>query len=431
MSRLRRGSYFELLDGRSTLGEFIGVVVASDLKWRVGGLVKQTTDLQWRVGGLILNPITLQWSVAPSPARVAIALSGAKGPVVTKYRVEKREHDNSFVADLTSLAIEASVDLNNDRDILRIGSLTLDPNAVAGLTVTPLVDHVALILSVLVDNSFWYDIQLGLFHMSVPVKTLTPNGELRKIGLRDLTIHLIDSTTTTSYTITSGTNYITAVQAILDDLDVTHNMPATSSTLPVDMTWPPGTTWLAIINELLNGISMYTIWPDARGVFTTRPYDNLNTKTPDVTYLDSDFITTSLEEESETARFANQIIAILDDPARAPLSSVKTNDDPDSPTSTVRLGRTISKTLHVEAAADQAALDTWAEHALEAAASIYRRATLLTQPDPRRGAHEIYLITVGTFTVAEKWWCRSWSLNLRTGRVMKHTIAKVEKVIAT
>mgnify|MGYP001194473650 FL=1 len=112
------------------------------------------------------------------------------------------------------------------------------------------------------------------------------------------------------------------------------------------------------------------------------------------------------------------------------LTSVKTNADPDSPISTVTLGRTITKVIQSDAA-DQTTLDAIAENYLRDEAGLYRRATLLTSIDPRREAHEVYELTVDGVYAAERWWARNWRVQLSIGAQHQHTLGKVERVVAS
>lgn len=361
--------------------------------------------------------------------QVARALSGRNRPVRLIWRFEKRTLDNLFLADITRHCLAGSVEGNNDRDIFATARFTIDP---LGLALDPLADHVAPIARLLVDGSYWQEFQFGLFSLQAPRKTYRPGHQTWTVGASDVTVHLMEATVTQSYTVSSGQNYVSgtnAVRAILDQFGLRHAVPATSLTLPADRTWPVGTPYLRVLNDLLQACNMYSLWADPTGVCRTRVREELATRTADVTYTGGDFVLAPIDEEAETQRFANQVVVVTEDPNRGIIRAVATNDDPDSPTSTVRLGRTITKVLRRDVA-DQATADAIASSELQQSASLYRRATILTQPDPRRWAHEVIALEVEGTLPAESWWVRNWSLELRTGAPMRHTIAKVERVAA-
>lgn len=424
-------------DAYAALLPFQTAASSRELQWALGGRVDTDRDLQWRMGGTVAANRTLHWRVAPSPLRVHYALTGRSGPVTYTFRFERRTIANQFLQDVTPAFLGGSIEANNDRDVFRTATFTVDANAVDdrgnAVTIDPLADHIAVYMDLLVDGSYTLGLPMGLFALNVPRKRYEPGSETWEIAASDNGIHLMEATTTASYTVAAAENYITganAVRDILDDLGLAHALPTTSLTLPVARTWPAGTPWLRIVNDLLHAAGMYSLWFDASGIARTRAYDDLSTRTPDVTYTGDDFVLIPITEEAETTRLANQVVAVVDDPSRAVLTSVKTNADPDSPISTVSLGRTITKVLNADAA-DQTTLDAIAENYLRNEAGLYRRATLLTSIDPRRDAHEVYEMTVDGVYAAERWWARNWRVQLSIGAQHQHTLGKVERVVAS
>lgn len=408
-----------------------------ELQWRLGGSVAFDREIQWRLGGTVSQSRTLQWRVAPSPLRVHYALTGRSGPVTYTFRFERRTIANQFLQDVTPAFLGGSIEANNDRDVFRTATFTIDASATDdrgnAVTVDPLADHIAVFMDLLVDGSYTLGLPMGLFALNVPRKRFEPGMETWEIAASDNGIHLMEATTTASYSVAASANYITgtnAVRDILDALGLAHALPTTSLTLPVARTWPAGTPWLRVVNDLLHAAGMYSLWFDASGIARTRAYDDLSTRTPDVTYTGEDFVLIPITEEAETTRLANQVVAVVNDPGQAPLTSTKTNADPDSPISTVTLGRTITKVIQSDAA-DQSTLDAIAENYLRTEAGLYRRATLLTSIDPRREAHEVYELTVDGVYVAERWWARNWRVQLTIGAQQQHTLGKVERVVAS
>lgn len=411
--------------------------ISREIQWRLGGLVQLSPELQWRLGGTVAQSRTLQWRVAPSPLRVHYALTGRSGPVSYAFRFERRTIANQFLEDVTPAFLGGSIEANNDRDVFRTATFTVDANAVDdrgnAVTIDPLADHIAVFMDLLVDGSYTLGLPMGLFALNVPRKRFEPGGETWEIAASDNGIHLMEATTTVSYTVAASANYITganAVKAILDALGLAHALPTTALTLPVARTWPAGTPWLRVVNDLLHAANMYSLWFDASGIARTRTTDDLSTTTPNVTYTGEDFVLIPIAEEAETTRLANQVVAVVNDPSQAPLTSTRTNADPDSPISTVSLGRTITRVLSAEAA-DQTTLDAIADNYLRNEAGLYRRATLLTSIDPRRDAHEVYEVTVDGVYTAERWWARNWRVQLDIGAQHMHTLGKVERVVAS
>ena len=396
--------------------------------WATLRLYDAATDVEKR--------FTLVWSIEPTEARIAAALAGEHGPVSYGFRYEKRSVANVFEGDVSAIVTAGSIELDNSRDILRTGSFTVDPALDATVDFDPLTDHLAPFMDLLVDGSYTWPFQLGLFAANLaPRRRHRPGSSVETWAASDLALHLLEETVTAAYTVASGANYITGtngVQDIIDRFGLQSALPNTSATLPVAMTWAPGTSYLAIATGLLRGAGMYALWFDVTGVARTRTLDELSARTFDVQYSGETFVLAGdVEEERETSRFANQIIAIIDDPARGVLSSVKTNSDPDSPTSTVSLGRTITRVIAGDRAADQDTLDLLAERELQASASMFRKVGIATSIDPRRDGHEVYGLDLGAVYEGTTWWCRSWAMELKTGGTMRHQLGEVERVVAS
>lgn len=397
----------------------------------VPGPVELEIDARWSVGGYTSITIDARWEVGASTRSIDDALAGQPSGVVRlSYRYERRTIANVYQADVTGAIIGARIEADNGRDIFRTATFSIDPD---GAAIDPLADHIAVIADILVDGSYTASLPCGLFALTVPKKTYRPGIETWQVGANDLGIHLMEATTTAPYTVAAAANYITganAVKAILDAFSLRSALAQTTLTLPVAMTWPVGTPWLRVVNDLLGGANFYPLWFDASGVGRTRPVEEPNSRTATVTYTGDDFILTApIAEESDTTRFANQVVGVVEDPNRGILRSVKTNADPDSPTSTVSLGRTITHVVRADRAADQTTLDLIVTNKLQSF-GLYRRATLQTAPDPRRDAHEVYEITVEDLYDAELWIARSWSLDCRPGAPMQHAIERIEKVVA-
>lgn len=409
--------------------------IETEFQWKVGGRAQIETEFQWANGGRASIETEFLWQVAPSPLRIEYALTGRTGPVTYAFRFERRTKTNQFLQDVTPAITGASIDANNDRAIFRIGRMVIDATARDGrgnlISINPLSDHIAVFMDLTVDGNYVQALPMGLFALTVPADTYRPGEHVRDVVINDNCIHLLEDTTSGPYTVAAGENYLTGSGAVVDILNAAgllHALPSTSLTLPVARTWPPGTPWLTVVNDLLNGANMYQLAFDANGVARTRARTEMTSRTPDVVYSGHDFVLIPVEEEAETTRLANRVIAVVDDPSRPPLSSVATNEDPDSPISTVTLGRTITKVIQADAAADQTTLDEIARNYLQREAGLYRRATLVTSIDPRREANEIYEITVDGVYAAERWWARNWAVELVIGAQMRHTLGKVERV---
>lgn len=406
-----------------------------EVQWTLGGAALASPEFRWANGGRASIERTLMWRVAPSPLRIEYALTGRTGPVTYTFRFERRTRTNQFLQDVTPAVIGGSIEGNNNRPIFRTGTFSIDANARDDrgnlITINPLADHIAVFMDLLVDGNYTLALQMGLFALTVPRKTITPGSETWEVEAYDNCIHLVDSTTTSTYTIDEGENYITGTGAAADILaaqSIPHALPSTDKTLPAPQSWPPGTPWLTIVNWLLDRVNLYQLACDATGVGRTRVRDSMSERSPDVQY--QDMLLIPIAEEAETTRLANQVIAVVDDPGQPPLSAVVTNEDPANPISVTALGRTFTRTIRVDGAPDETTLEAIARNYLEREAGLYRRATLMTSIDPRREANEIYEVTAEGVYLAERWWAQSWGFQLVIGSQMAHSVGKVERITA-
>lgn len=390
--------------------------------WLASGAVITTTP--------IASDRTISWDVEPSANRIAWALTGRYGPVSYGFRYELRTIGYQFLEDVTLAVISSGISLNNDRDVAWRLDLQLDPAALddAGqpVTIDPLRDVVAVHMDLLVDGEFSQSLPLGLYVLVRPLTSYSPAGAIQSVEGYDPSWLLANATTTTTYSVASGTNYVTAMAAVVAacNAEIRHAFPTTTKTTPIAMSWPAGTAWIRILGELAAGINHYLPYADAEGVIRTRESQDLHLRTADVTYRDDEFVLDQQLEEDQADIWINQVVAVVDDPARGVLSAVRTNADPSSPISTVVTGRTLTRVVEADRAADQATLNAIAEQMLRDAAGQLTHAKLTTSLDPRRGNHEVYDLEVEGVYDGVKWWARNWTMSCVIGGRMTHDISR-------
>lgn len=114
---------------------------------------------------------------------------------------------------------------------------------------------------------------------------------------------------------------------------------------------------------------------------------------------------------------------------KASIEAIAVNDAPASPTSTVSLGRRIVRTHYDSKIETQAQADELAANLLQESLTRYRKLTLHTYPDPRRGLGEIYALDIrrddGTVVAGGNWRTRGWELPFGPG-VMTHTVYRID-----
>jgi hypothetical protein len=203
--------------------------------------------------------------------------------------------------------------------------------------------------------------------------------------------------------------------------------------------WDAGTSKLQIIRELLGAINFYEPWFDTTGNFTTMHQFSLQSRTPTATYqtcTDGVILSEPVNIETDTDRFANEIIVICTNPdLPAPIYWRETNENINDPISVPNLGRTISKVYEMSILRDLQEAQTRAKILLSEASNIYLRGGLSTRVDPQRAGkiHEVYALQIyrdpAEPYVDGDWWCTDWEMELKPGGRMTHTVGKVQSVL--
>lgn len=368
------------------------------------------------------------------------ALRGRRGPVKLTYRIMK---SNIYGEELEFLqgvvANSATVSLSNFRD--HTWELTF--NWYENDQIDPVRDWVKVMVDI-ERGGKRYSWPLGLYRMKKPSGTITQSHTLRTLNGRSPEILLSEDMAAYGYSVNAGTGVLAAVRTILLNHAVPDQMislPPTDVALRNTITFDPsadqtGSNWLAICNALLNAGGFYALQTTADGRFTTEKMGSRHVMAPSVIYdeIQDRFVVGEVTDNWDDTRFANRIVVRSQDVADTPpIVSVKENRNPLSQGSYDYLGRWVSKSVNMQTVASQADADTMAQAELEKASGYYRKLTLLTLPDPRRGLREIYELRLndvrGEELLGGRWAVTSWSLPLSDPPdAMSHEISRVEEV---
>lgn len=387
--------------------------------------------------------------MAVSDTQIAAAIAGQFGPVVISATYELRDLKDNFVQDLTPAVISCAVSLDNDQAITRAATFQLLTSALpAGLSVSPGAQRaISVTINILVAGQR-VSFPFGLFFFTDVSDAEYPGGYgIWSVQAADLSTVLADRNTQRPYTVTSGTNYMTAVQNAIAQTGVTlaMNLPTVTDTLPVDVVWPADTPWMQVVNDLLFGDNYFPIWADAQGVLTTAARIDPSTAPVAVTYstLDEPKMLAHdipLVRRRDTSRYPNVCTVAIDDPLRPLSSSTRTNADASSPLSTTVTGKTNLKTVtgssnpSSRCVLSPAMCSTIATFELQDAVARAQPATFSTFLDPRRTNRETYRLVVDALENATLWRSMSWTVTLDAQNfspVMQHTAGRASKVAIT
>lgn len=271
----------------------------------------------------------------------------------------------------------------------------------------------------------------GVFLLSSPKRTARPDGAVvRDVEAYDLLQVLAGDKPAARYTLAAGENPLTKVISLLGSLpnDLDDRLLVFA---PVAKEWEPGTSKLRIINDLLSYMNYQSLAFSERGRAYSTRYVPPAQRTAEYTYATGQrgVILPDVDQELDLFDVANQWIMAVSEPDRAPLVSTYTNNDPSSPTSTVRRGRTITDFRNAGVdAPDQATLDGKVQRLAAEASQVYEVIEFQTGLMPIHGGNDVYQLTYPDLAVNAKFTEHSWSMELRAGAPMRHVARRAVSV---
>jgi len=340
------------------------------------------------------------------------------------FRYELLDKQNQFKKHLDNV-LSASVANNALAQINRTATFSLREDG----SINYLSDRIKPYARLKMSDGGWVEWPLGVFVLSTPPRKTDISGiVIREVEAYDLLQVVLDDKVDDRYTVTSGTNYITAVKTLLDSAGLTgHNLTATSKTLPADRDWQPGTTKLEIINDLLRAINYRSLFMDENGGAVAQTYVSPSDRASEYTYKDDhdSVIFPEVEHSLDLFEVANKWVLVVTEPDREPLVSTYTNTSSNSPTSTVNRGRTIVDYREYQEAADQSSLDARAKRIAFEASQVYEHVDFETAIMPMHSDSDIYTLEFSKLGISAKYSEHTWSFDLKTGARMKHRIRRV------
>jgi len=346
------------------------------------------------------------------------------------YKVNKA---GVFQADVTEYVQAGTIRMDMDLSVKFQARFTIEETD----AITFLSDYFMPVMRITEAGSM-VDYELGIYRLGFPKRRHGPDVSLWDIDAYDLSVILLEDLFDAPYTADDGDDPLAEAKAIAEGAGLSlFNFPdAPSSNLTADMTWEVGTSKLRAISNLCNAGGCWTPWMEDRGYLVTRLRQSLDEITPTVAYTtdeNSMVMPNPATIRTDATRFANKVIVRVNNPdLDVPITGSYTNSNPDSPISTVSLGRTICKVIDSTSIQTQADADAYAQALCEQAASVYLTGYLYTGLDPSRTIHEAYTLNVyrngASPLLSGKWWCRGWTMPLKLGGPMKHEIAKVQAV---
>lgn len=289
--------------------------------------------------------------MSPSPIQV----DHVTGPRVESGWVEVLEYPSG-----KSLGISSHIDINScqvtmneDSRITRAFTFTWRPPR--GLQQEFDWDRVVFKPWVRISGRQW---PWGVFIAS----SVGRSGRERKVSCLDKTSLLDQVAATSTFTLEAGQNIVDAVVSIVKNQLPAEKIiaPASSKTTDAMMTWPAGTSYLEIVNDLLEKADYRHLRPNLSGTFFTEKNVNPSTRPVVYTFSSGELAIHSdeIDDSQDFLSVPNQVICTTQGTDTSPgLLAIATNNLADSPYSILNRGRVISKTYTGVEASDQPTLD--------------------------------------------------------------------------
>ena len=271
------------------------------------------------------------------------------------YRVELLTETDASLGTLDYVD-GGSLDWNANADLPAGGSLSLETPPAGAQEINISKDRVRI----------WWEVEgeepwpLGVYVMAAPAIAYRADGSSRQITLIDKLTVVKDDSLLATLQVPAGTNIIqTVVEQINAAGETRIAATPSASTLANNLTWDPGTSRLRVINDLLTAAGYWTLWTDRTGQFRVEPYVAPAERPIAWTFEEGAAAIHSPEWEYELALWdaTNTVVLISqaseDQPA---MVAYAIDDNPDSPTSTVSMNRTLNPIVeeNVEAESQEA-----------------------------------------------------------------------------
>jgi hypothetical protein len=322
-----------------------------------------------------------------------------------------------------------------NNDLANVSKRTIDVTLAPDQTFDQLTERIRPYVRLATPTGGWEEWCLGTFSCETGVtgRLTSPENRGTKMTGYDNLIVLDQDKVTVRHLVAAGTNYVTAINAVLTSAGMpTSQVSSTTLTLPAALEWAPGTSKLQIINDLLAAIGYTTLSMTPDGVPTAQEYVLPEDAPPiwDYTIDAASVVRPNVSSTLDLFDVPNIFLAVVSQPDRPELTSTFVNDDPLSPMSTGRRMRNIVRILtndnsdvQPDDAATQAILDAKVARAASEATMLFEIADFTTGIMPFHTTGDVARLDYGEGLLLFRE--HTWDMELKAGGLMRHTFRRV------
>ena len=321
-------------------------------------------------------------------------------------------------------ATGGSVSLSSDAAIKRSGRFTIKDSK----DIDWLNDRIQPVFRLEMPDGRYAEWGLGIFLVSSPSRQGVGQSIYRDVVGYDVSVILEEDKFTDRHVVPSGTNYISAINAMLIGAGITFaEIAPLNSTLPNDREFEGGTSRLTAVNTLLSEINYTSIWADEDGLLRASPFIMPFDQEIEYVYRSDrkSIITADAVNELDLFSVPNSWVVVASNPDLPPMRSTYINDRITSKTSTVNRKRTISRYAQVNNIADQAALDNYARRMAYDDSVVYDVMRFETAIMPHHSFASNLYLDYAPLNISSKYQEYMWSMPLQPGGRMTHEARRV------
>jgi hypothetical protein len=349
------------------------------------------------------------------------------GPrVEMKFRYDLLNKSDQKLGELDGVQ-EAEVSMTAFADIKRTAKIKMKDNT----DIDWLSDRIQPFVLFRMPDKNWIEYPTGIFLLSSPQRKEESGNVYRDVECYDGLQVLLDDKVESRYTIAQGTLYTLAINNILAGAGISKGqITPSTAVLVTDREWEIGTPKLNIINELLQEINYTSLWCDEWGYYVATPYVLPIDRQIEYEYEDDELsvLYPGIAEELDLFNVPNKWVVTQSNAETEPLVSIYTNNNPDSPTSTVNRGRTIVDFRTVDNIADQTALYDYTRRIAYDASQVFGYIEFETAIMPFHSYMDMLQIRYSKLGIDNRYVETIWSYPLRIDGRMTHRARRVVQI---
>ena len=269
---------------------------------------------------------------------------------------------------------------------------------------------------------------LGIFLPSTVQERVDTSTKFLQIEAYDLCWMVKDYATATAPYCAVNSYYIQTIQSFLLSAGVSQTL-ATASALKIgeQRAWDAGTSYLDIVNGLLEEINYKPLWFNAQGLAVMEPKQEPTAANIRHVLSNADvrsMILPQITRETDVYDAPNVFICFCANPDRSTNRvATATNNNVNSPLSVPRRGRSIVKIVKLNYIANQTELQAYADNLVLESMYAGETIEITTGLFPGFGVGDIVGLNLdGELSICIE---HEWQMHLKVGGEMKHTLEKV------